>query len=263
MESTSPASAGPSSDRGVLPGLAIASLVLGILGTLLSVVLVGAFLGLVGLVLGALHLARRKDARRLAWSGVGLSALGVLATAGFFALYTVSLRQITGGQPGGIVRTGGPEFSEWHGKPAPDFEVPLLDGSSLRLADLRGKRVVLDFWATWCPPCVREIPHFSRIHREVSTNDLVIVGISSEDRAVLKPFVQAKDVPYPVASSVNRSLPEPFSQVAAIPTTFFLDRRGRIQHVAVGYHDYATLLEHATAEDLPETAEGGVPVPAQ
>jgi thiol-disulfide isomerase/thioredoxin len=108
--------------------------------------------------------------------------------------------------------------------------------------------VVLDFWATWCPPCVREIPHFIRLHNETSRDDLIIVGISSEADSKLKPFVKKYGVSYPIASA--NDLPSPYSDVRAIPTTFFIDRQGVIQSVLVGYHELKELKTRAQSPDF-------------
>lgn len=240
-----PASAG-------IPGLAVASLVLGILALVSSVIVVGALLALPGLVLGALHLKRRRDARVMGWSGVWLSILALVASGGFLALYVAGIRHMSESQMGG----GTTDYAQWHGKPAPDLELTTLDGSPLRLSDLQGRRVILDFWATWCGPCVKEIPHFIQLQQEHSTNELVIVGVSSEDRAVLKPFANARSMNYPVASSLGQELPPPFDRIRAIPTTFFLSREGIIEEVVVGYLDYEALKEKAIRGGAPGQAGG-------
>lgn len=241
-EPSAPAAA-PASPRAI-PRLAVASLVLGIAGLVGSFLVVGGILGLVGLLLGGWHLARRPEARLLGWCGVWVSSLAVVAAAGFFTLYFNAIRGIAGQQADGF-GGGTSGFAEWRGREAPDFEIVTLDGTRFRLADLKGRRVVLDFWATWCPPCVREIPHFIQLRQDLPEDAVAIVGLSREDRTVLKPFAAAKGVNYPIASTLDSELPAPFSGVRSIPTTFFLDRDGRIEEVVVGYHDYEALRSRA------------------
>ena len=229
---------------GRIPGLAVASLVLGILGLVGSVVVVGALLALVGLLLGAIHLARNREGRGMGWAGVWVSIVAVVAAAGFATFYVWAFRGAAQ-QMGQSMRT---DYANWVGRPAPDLEVTTLDGDPLRLSSLKGRRVVVDVWATWCGPCVMEIPHFIRIQKEAGTNELMIVGVSDEDRAVLKKFADEKGINYPIASTAGARLPEPFGTVQAFPTTFFLDRDGTIRHVAVGSEDYETLKRHALGE---------------
>jgi thiol-disulfide isomerase/thioredoxin len=112
---------------------------------------------------------------------------------------------------------------------------------------LKGKRVVIDFWATWCPPCVREIPHFVRLVNESSRDDLMVIGISREEDRILRDFVKAKGVNYPVGRAGDLS--SPYADIRSIPTTFFIDRQGVIQKIFVGYHDYGDLRETALSED--------------
>lgn len=246
--------------------LGVASLVFGILAVLSSVVLVGAFFGLIGLVLGVLHLARRTGRNGLAWAGVVLSALGIVASIGVAAWVLPRVKDALRKTVAGVA-AGESEFKDWKGVAAPDFTVRTLDGKELRLSDLRGRRVILDFWATWCPPCVKEIPHFIQLRKELPESDLAIVGISNEDEPTLREFVRRHGVNYPIASA-ETSLPAPYRNVQAIPTTFFIDRRGVIQEVLVGYHDLESLRKHATAPDTtgepkppPSAAEPSAPAP--
>ena len=100
-----------------------------------------------------------------------------------------------------------------------------------------------------------EIPHFVQLFNQTSRNNLIIVGISSEDAATLKDFVKKQGVTYPIGSAKN--LAPPYADVQSIPTTFFIDRKGVIQTVAIGYHDFDDLKGEALAEDVP-----GIPKPA-
>jgi len=239
-------------------GLAIASLVLGILAFVSSILVVGALFGLVGAIFGVAHLLRRQGRNGLAWTGLVLCTIGILVGAGmgvvgfkvfrspeFQALFKKAME--TAGRDASPA-TEPDEFGDWLGAAAPDISVTALDGQILKLGDLRGKRVVLDFWATWCPPCVQEIPHFIKLRSTASADELVIVGISSEDTDTLKSFVKKKGINYPIASADH--LPSPYNDVSAIPTTFFIDRKGVIQNVFVGYHDFDNLKTHALAQDF-------------
>jgi peroxiredoxin len=181
----------------------------------------------------------------MAWCGVGLSLLSIVASVGLSFVYFKAFRAVKASFASIQSAAGG--GSEWEGVQAPDITVTNLDGKAIRLSELKGKRVVLDFWATWCGPCVGEIPDFVRLQNE-HPDDLVIVGISEESPALLKEFAKKKAVNYSIVSA--KGLPAPFSDFAAVPTTFFIDRKGVIQAVVVGSHDYAGLKELALAKDF-------------
>ncbi|MBL9128840.1 MAG: TlpA family protein disulfide reductase [Verrucomicrobiales bacterium] len=247
MDATSVSRAGRDG-TGRTPKLALASLVLGVLGLAGSVVVLGGVLAVLGLGLGWLHLRRATGGRMMGWAGVWFSVAGLVASVAAFAVYaTILPRLFVPGIPMVMDAASPSTFAEWNGKPAPDFEVTALDGSRLRLSELRGRPVILDFWATWCGPCVMEIPHFSRLHEEAGADGPVVVGLSREDRAVLKAFTRKQTLPYTVASVLDVDLPEPFSRVRALPTTFFVDRSGIIRRVLVGYHDFDALKREASA----------------
>lgn len=229
-------------------GLAVASLVLGILALLSSVLLVGAVFGLIGLILGIAHFLRRQGRNGMAWAGVILSVLGIVASIALAVAYVPIAKKVMEELRSGDWGPGQTEFAEWQGVLAPDFSVTTLDGQRIQLSELKGKRVVVDFWATWCPPCVMEIPHFIKLRAENPADELVLVGISSEDENTLKSFVKKKGINYPIASADD--LPAPYNAVRSIPTTFFIDRNGVIQSVLVGYHDLEVLKSHALAEDF-------------
>jgi peroxiredoxin len=225
-------------------GLAIASLALGIGACVMSLLVVGALFGLIGLVLGLLHIFQKRGPIGMAGWGVGLSIFGILASTamGIFTYQQIAqMRKIFTQPPGST-------FDQWIGAEAPEIAVTTLDGESITLSQLKGKRVVLDFWATWCGPCVMEIPHFERLYNESSRDDLIVIGISNEDEATVRSFVAQKGVHYPIASS--NALPSPYNNIQSIPTTFFIDRNGIVQSVFVGSRDFDQLKEQALNTDF-------------
>ena len=227
-------------------GLAIASLVLGILAFCLSLFLVGAVLGLVGLGLGLTHILSKRGRNAMAWWGLSLSVLSIIAAIGLGFAYFKVFKTMK--ETMASMQTWEQAPTSWEGVLAPDFTVTNLEGQVIRLSELKGKRVVLDFWATWCGPCVKEIPEFIRLQNETAREQLAIIGISQEDKETLKSFVKKKGVNYSIISA--KHLPEPFSGIQSIPTTFFIDRKGVIQSVVVGGREFAELKQLATAQDF-------------
>jgi cytochrome c biogenesis protein CcmG/thiol:disulfide interchange protein DsbE len=123
---------------------------------------------------------------------------------------------------------------------APDFTLNDLDGKPFRMSDTKGNVVILDFWATWCPPCRMEIPHFEALYRQYRANGLEIVGVALDrgGAKVVKPFVKDAGVTYPVVIG-DQATANAYGGIRGIPTTFIIDRQGRIVEKAVGYRDKA------------------------
>ncbi len=117
---------------------------------------------------------------------------------------------------------------------APDFTRIDLSGRPLRLEQFRGRVVLLNFWATWCGPCIEEIPVFSRWQRRYGDARLQVIGVSMDDEeAAVKRFLAKHDVPYPVLMG-DAKLGKSFGGVYGLPQSFLIDAHGRIVFRNVG-----------------------------
>ena len=109
----------------------------------------------------------------------------------------------------------------------PDFALKDLADRAWRFADLRGKVVMINFWATWCPPCRKELPDLEALYEAYASKGLVILGISDEDPKKVEPFVRKHRLSFPVLLDPTRTVNEMFA-IKGIPKTFIYDRQGRI-----------------------------------
>jgi len=126
------------------------------------------------------------------------------------------------------------------GKAAPEMKMKDLSGKEISLSALKGKAVMLDFWATWCPPCKKQAPDIAELRKLYKEDQLAIIGVSDEPAEMLKKFSDENGINYTVVSW-QAELPAPFDRVQAIPTAFFIDAEGIIRDVKSGYHDLDTL----------------------
>jgi cytochrome c biogenesis protein CcmG/thiol:disulfide interchange protein DsbE len=145
------------------------------------------------------------------------------------------------------------------GKPAPDFALQTLDGQTLKLSDLRGKAVVLNFWATWCSPCKAEMPWFVDFQKQYASDGLQIVGVAMDDSAKedIEKFAKQMGVNYPVVLG-KESLADQYGGVEFLPTTFYIDRSGNIQERVFGIVDRKE-AESSVKKALASAAPTGVP----
>ncbi len=126
---------------------------------------------------------------------------------------------------------------------APDFELTDLAGAPVRLSDHRGKVVLLNFWATWCPPCVREIPDLIALREELTPARVEVIGVSLDTAGpeVVSKFVQEHGMTYPTAIDTS-GVAALYGGVTGIPTTFVIDANGGIAETIVGIRSKADFL---------------------
>jgi len=132
------------------------------------------------------------------------------------------------------LRSWEPVFKSWYGRVAGDFSLPDINGKQHKLSDYRGKDVIILFWATWCIPCIQEIPHLIALRNIIGEDKLAILAISSENPALLKQFVAGNKINYTVLVNQRSYLPSPFRHVLGIPTSFFVDKEGKIKLATQG-----------------------------
>ena len=118
----------------------------------------------------------------------------------------------------------------------PSFSFVALDGTAIDSDALRGRVVVLNFWATWCAPCKLEVPSLQSLHEDRAADGVVVLGLATDvgREAPIRDFLAERDVTYPVgrATNAHRSA---FGGIPAIPTTFLIDKDGVVRHRVIGY----------------------------
>jgi len=120
------------------------------------------------------------------------------------------------------------------GNLAPDFQLDNLEGESVSLSDFRGKPVMLNFWATWCRPCVSEMPDIQSVYEEQSAEGLVLLPVNmGGTSSQVKEFLQSHNLSLPVLLDTTQAIAQKYN-IRYIPTTFFIDKDGIIQVVKVG-----------------------------
>jgi len=133
------------------------------------------------------------------------------------------------------------------GSAAPAFRLRALGADEVDLASLRGRVTVLNFWATWCPPCVAEMPSLERLHRALGKEGLTVVGISvDEDEAALRRFVEQHKLTFPMLRDPGASVATGAYHTTGYPETFVVDAQGVLREHYVGPSEWDTpeALDH-------------------
>ena len=124
--------------------------------------------------------------------------------------------------------------------PSADFELLNMDEEKVKLSDYRGKVVLLNFWATWCPPCIREMPSMERLHQQVDADDFKVIAVNQmEDIDQVFAFTGQLDVDptFTIVFDTTSEVSQAYA-VRGLPTTYLLDKKGNIRYRAVGGREF-------------------------
>jgi cytochrome c biogenesis protein CcmG/thiol:disulfide interchange protein DsbE len=119
---------------------------------------------------------------------------------------------------------------------APDFELKTITGETMKLSDLRGQAVLVNLWATWCPPCRAEMPAIEKIYNEYKGEGLVVLAVNmtyQDTFANIEPFIKEYGLTFPILLDETNSVGSAY-QLRSLPSSFFINREGIIQEVVIG-----------------------------
>ncbi|HET7274509.1 MAG TPA: TlpA disulfide reductase family protein [Longimicrobiaceae bacterium] len=184
--------------------------------------------------------------------GVTLGGIGWIILLGFLAyLMSPQVGAAFGIGAGGAV--------------APALAVETIDGGTASLEGYRGQVVLVNFWATWCPPCRIEMPGFQRVYEDKRDEGFVVLALSTESAGsgAVREFLDEHDITFPVAMASAQMIKD-FGGVRALPTSFLIDRNGLVRQEIAGYFAAPALRmavdklleEPATARDTMEVTDG-------
>jgi len=137
------------------------------------------------------------------------------------------------------------------GNLAPDFQLQSLAGQTISLGDLQGKPVLINFWATRCPPCRGEMPYIQEIYEEWSGNGLVVLAINiGESSSSVEGFMQSNGLSFTVLLDTKQNVAQKYN-IQYIPTTFFIDKDGIIQDKVIGAFQNKAQIENRLSKIMP------------
>ncbi|MBA7613037.1 Thiol-disulfide oxidoreductase ResA [subsurface metagenome] len=137
------------------------------------------------------------------------------------------------------------------GNLAPDFQLQNLDGQTVSLGNLQGKPVLINFWATWCPSCVSEMPYIQEIYEEWSDAKLVVLAINiGESSSKVEEFMQNHNLSFTVLLDTKQDVAQKYN-FQYIPTTFFIDKDGIIQEKVIGPFQNKAQIENRLSKIMP------------
>jgi peroxiredoxin len=140
-----------------------------------------------------------------------------------------------------------PILQNYYGKQLPDLQLTDINGKTHKLSDYRGKNLMIIFWATWCMPCMEEVPHLNTLRDVMPEDKLAMLAISNENIETVKKTAENKKMKYTVIAT-QQALPEPFSEVKGIPTAFFVRPDGTLKLVTEGSSYFGEMKSILAAE---------------
>lgn len=133
----------------------------------------------------------------------------------------------------------GPRLAK--GRPAPNFSLPGLDGQMVILTDYRGKVVLLNIWATWCPPCLEEMPSMEKLYQELKGEGFEILAVSIDESGAqdVRPFMKKHKLSFPALTDPENTIKRLY-QTTGVPESFVIDKDGTLLEIVIGPRDWAT-----------------------
>jgi cytochrome c biogenesis protein CcmG/thiol:disulfide interchange protein DsbE len=135
---------------------------------------------------------------------------------------------------------------------APDFSLPTASGETIRLSDLRGKAVLVNLWATWCPPCRAEMPAIEKVYNEYKEEGLVVLAVNmtyQDTASAVMPFAQEHGLTFPILLDESAIVGRAY-QLRSLPSSFFITREGIVNEVVIGGPMSEALLRTRVEEIL-------------
>jgi len=150
------------------------------------------------------------------------------------------------------------------GSPAPAFVLTDLHGTQQALQDYRGKVVLLNFWATWCGPCLVEMPSMERLYQELKEEDFAILAVSSDPqgREVTQPFVESQGLTFPILHDADYRVSGRYG-VRTLPMSFIIDRNGTLTHRVFGARDWNSAEARTLLRELLRDSKSPPPSPGR
>jgi peroxiredoxin len=156
----------------------------------------------------------------------------------FLAVIGVGIIVLLQTQNSSIDTAGKPRFKK--GVTAPNFKLPDLDGKMVSLAEYRGKVVFLNIWATWCAPCVTEMPSMEKLHQELKNEDFEILAVSIDESGAeaVRPFMEKYQLSFRALVDPEGNIKNMY-RMTGVPETFIIDKDGKIAEEIIGPRDWA------------------------
>lgn len=146
---------------------------------------------------------------------------------------------------------------ETNSVPAPDLTMETLDGRQINLSEQKGKVILVNFWATWCSPCRKEIPDLINLYSTFQSEGLMVVGIAvdAEGASVVQPFVKKQRINYPIVVDTARTIESHFDAMYGLPTTYVVNANGQIVQRVLGI--FPTEKMKPKLKEMLSSSEGG------
>jgi len=173
-----------------------------------------------------------------------------LVIAGTIGCVMIAIAGLGGAAPRDILPAVGRNVVKL-GEPAPNFQLRDMSGRLVTLSDLRGKVVLLNFWATWCGPCRVEMPAMEELYRTFSRKDFEILAVSTDAQgvAVTRPFQQENHLTFPILHDADYRVGLTYG-ARTLPMTFMVDRQGVVRHQIFGARDWGASEAHQLVQML-------------